>query len=386
MGYYQIETGTCNGRGFSGADPNGFLAKFVTWVVKPIGSGGPGWFIIDDQSALGTDPYIVVSDVAAPVVNDYNTGQSGNAPKFLRLTLETAQPGRVYMRPYLWWDAVSHTGQARWFNGFVATLDDSDFVYDFRGGQECLIIQSRVGTDWDNFVLDDFLGDPNLLEPVTKVGVLAGGITAGSDVVVTLGAGEAVNFTQDKFYYIFDFDGHTWVDYVKVTNVNPGADQITLELVNEDYPAGAVVSSYAHRYYCMANWNYSRKSSIPVWSYNGNAVSLSTGTSQHTAACWLDILEKAIGVMSPDDQNIWAMHKMQIVERYPQTGFNDDLNRSYGLTQNAYVSAKGNMARGQDGITLNSVDWLFFQQHNEMCTDSSESGVAVLLRDTIDTP
>ena len=29
-----VEAGTATGRGFAGVDPDGFLAKFKTWVVK----------------------------------------------------------------------------------------------------------------------------------------------------------------------------------------------------------------------------------------------------------------------------------------------------------------------------------------------------------------
>ena len=28
----------------------------------------------------------------------------------------------------------------------IATYDDADFIYDFRGGEECLIINAKLGT------------------------------------------------------------------------------------------------------------------------------------------------------------------------------------------------------------------------------------------------
>lgn len=56
------EQSTCDGRGFVGSDADGFLANFYNWVTRsPVASpaakstGGPGWYIHDDQSKLSDE-------------------------------------------------------------------------------------------------------------------------------------------------------------------------------------------------------------------------------------------------------------------------------------------------------------------------------------------
>ena len=45
--------------------------------------------------------FIVVSDTASPVVNDYNTGPSGNAPKFLKVGYGVDEAGYVRVIGYM---------------------------------------------------------------------------------------------------------------------------------------------------------------------------------------------------------------------------------------------------------------------------------------------
>ena len=383
---YQIESGLCHGRGFSGSDPDGFLAKFVTWVVKTPAAGGPGWFIIDDQSALGTDPYIVISDVASPAVNDYNTGQSGGAPKYVRLLLPTSSPGRIDLIGYLWWDSVSHTGQSVWFHYYIATGDDVDFVYDFRGGDECIGIASRIGTDWDHFFYDDWEGDTSLVEGPDKVGVLQSGVTNGTSVVLQLDTGEASNFTQDNYYYIIDLDGHIWGNYVKVTNVNLGLDQITVDEISFDFPSGAVISSYPIRHYAVGTWHIAgtAQNAFPMVSAkvgSDSPIALTGESDWLWQAMQADFLFQAIDRGAPNDDGDFVIQKPIVVEYRSQNSQSIDANRTYGSTKNTYLVKIGTMAQMQDGRIIGGDNWIFASR-SDFLFNGASADLGVLIPDT----
>jgi hypothetical protein len=476
MAVFQIESGTATGRGFSGVDPDGYLAKFLSWVKRPAvdgssqtftadagtdictasthgyvdgdevrltttgtlpdglslatsyyviygdadtfqlaetyadaiagtevniidtGSGthsvyalggGAGWYIHDDQSALGTNPYIIVTDTASPAVNDYNTSPSGNAPKFIRVMLTTSEAGYIRCAGYMWWNNSTHTGYGLWNQRRLATLDSADFAYDFRGGAECMIIQTRIGSSWETYATDDFVGDTNLLEAATKVGTLQSGISAGSSVVLQLDTGEAANFTEGKYYYLYDFDDHTWATYTRCSGVDTGADQITVVTAGYDFPAGAVISSYAHRYYNVgevenleAFYNQYR-STIPFYSDVGTGVFYNQSGVIY-GACSITYAEGYIARLDPDDESYYAVQRPGIFEYYRENngaGSTTACNRGYGVTKNLYVTSTTNMTPALDGKIIGGENWLYFRTTSDLFT-APPSTVAVLFRDT----
>ena len=396
MAVWQIETDVCHGRGFSGADPDGFLANFHAWVVKTPATGGPEWYVYDDQSAAGTDPYIVICDVEVPVVNDYDTGKSGGAPKFIKIGLITTEAGYIRVQPYLWWNNSTQTGYGLWAGYRIETYDDADFVYDFRGGDEAMILQARLGTAWDTFILDDFVTDANLLEADTIVGTFQSGITAsGSPVVVQLDTGEAANFTIDNDYYVMDFDGHTWLDYLTVTARDLGTDQITCSSLNYDFPAGAVIGAYLHRYYTSSNgmttsaadMNYSIRQYMKI-----PYCSAAAGHEIHNQAgyiyggCKFDAAFNYLFAMNPNDTGVYAVQRPGIVEYYRENDnyfgtYSNSMNRAYGVAKNIYVTQVGTMAAGQDGRTIAAKNYLYFQLLSVM-SHSGSAQVGLMILDT----
>jgi hypothetical protein len=392
MAVWQKETDSCTGRGFSATAANGFLAKFYTWVTKAAASGGPAWYMHDDQSALATDPYIVVCDVSSPTVNDYNTGKSGGAPKFLKVGLVTTESGYIRCQAYLWWDNSTQTGYGLWSGNRLETYDSADFGYDFRGGDDGLVIQTRLGTAWDTFIIDDFVGDSNLLEGTSATGVLQSGITAGSSVVLQLDTGEAANFTENQYYYIYDFDSHSWVNYTKCTNVNTGSDQITLETLAQNFPAGAVVSSYAHRYYTCTNDPTSNVNDINYSNGNLKIPYCSSDVDQtyvfHDQTtiiygfCRFDFATNTISGLAPDDYGVYAVQRPLIAEygkENTQYVVDTDMNRAYGVAKNVYITKTGTMAQMVDGRTINSKNYLYFQPANKIYQAGSSTYCGLIL-------
>lgn len=165
---FNIEQAVCTGRGFDAA---GFLGKFRTWITKaplagPGGGGGPGWYEHDvSQVAAGTDPYIVVSDK--------NAAGPNVVAKYIQAKLPSATSGRVDLYFYLYWNPTLHKGYGLYNARAIPTLDAADFIYDFRGGPECLLIQSLTSTNWDGAFIDEWTADPNLLDSVSATTAVA---------------------------------------------------------------------------------------------------------------------------------------------------------------------------------------------------------------------
>jgi hypothetical protein len=391
-----MESGSCHGRGFSGADPNGFLAKFKTWIetAPGVSSGGPGWTIIDDQSAAVSNPYIVVCDIAAPVVNDYNTGMNGGPPKFVQVGMTTTQAGYIYCKSWCWWDVGTSTGRGQWNGYLIATYDDADFAYDFRGGDDCLIIQARTGSSWATFVLSEWTGDANLVQGTGVVGVLDGGVTSGSNKVLQLHTGEGANFADslNKYCYIYDFVGHTWVNYVKITDIsNIASDQITVDTLGYAFPDGSVIGAYVHRWVSCGNGTWDNNNynyANCVFPYYSGAVGYvfhnQTGTIY--SAVQADYAGAAINHMCPDDEGVYAVMRPGLCE-YGRpnsplyTGsYTDGMNREYGIVNKIYCTKMGTMSAGLDGRIIGGNQWLFFKSLNALFY-SGDSAIATLFLD-----
>jgi hypothetical protein len=77
MAGFQVEQGSCLGRGFADVDTNGFLAKFKTWVVKTYVNGGANWVILRDASAAPTAISFTVNtttDICTATAHGLKTG------------------------------------------------------------------------------------------------------------------------------------------------------------------------------------------------------------------------------------------------------------------------------------------------------------------------
>jgi hypothetical protein len=344
-------------------------ANAMLGTAKDLTSTGSGTHTITPYEF-----FIVVCDTASPAVNDYNTGPGGNAPKFLKVGYLTTEAAYIRVSGYLWWDRTNHIGRGLWAGYRVATYDAADFAYDFRGGAEQLIFQARLGTAWTHAMIDDSIGDTNFLEAANKVGVLQSGVTAGSSVVLPLASGQELNFTVNNYYYIYDFNEHTWVNYFKVTAVDTGAHTITADVLYQNFPTGSVVSPYAHRYYMKTTTANNGTAElcqnglvIPYYSSTTNGYvihnpSLNTGLIYGAASfSWMTGL---IGVLIPDDLGYYACQKPSI---YENARPNDSyyvtyilsMNRCYGVAKNTYVTYKSTMAQMLDYRTIGSADWLY---------------------------
>lgn len=384
------EQDVCHGRGFDEGHANkGWLENFYRWVTRAPeaspsskSSGGPGWYIIDDQHDAGSDPYIVVSNhQAATVAADPNNVSHQDDPHIiLQVGLYTTISGRVFIKHWGFWDASGHEGWLLIQRALLYTYDDADFVYDFRGGPTFMSLATRRGSTWEMFTCGKWTADSVLCEDTTVCGAFQAGVSAGSDVAVQLGAGEAANFTENGFYYVMDIDNnggayHCWVNYVKVTEVNTYTDVVHLQQIRHDFPAGTIIAAYPIRLYNLADrpegGSTSRRIRIPMcsskstdgsdWSY-----CISDGTSNQTwdgrgaISCYLDNNTTLLTHICPDDVGNYAIQRGYLVEEYKGDTASDagDMNRAYGSPEEIYVSSNENIAKMLDGREYNSRNYI----------------------------
>jgi len=346
--------------------------------------------------------YIIVCDVEAPVVNDYNTGPTGLPPKFFKLGFVDSEAGYVRMQSLLWWDTSTHTPYGYWMGNRISTYDSAEFVYDFHGGDGGLFLFSQLGATWYRIYVDEWEGISSLLESTAKVGVLQSGITAGSNVVLTMAtAGQAANFTVGKFYYLYDYSGHTWVNYVRVTDRDLGLNTVTINICYKNFPTGSVLCAYAHRFYSYGQWYLPDHLMDGYQSYSGAGVQVRipycsskqapSGSSSYVhfnqnsyipgPAVTLQYDDSALSVNPPDDEGNYYAIRYRIAESFDSFGFSYtpvDMNRIYGKSTHIIRTYRGAMGQMSNFRTMNSKDWLYISLNTDVngdCVLHTESAV-----------
>lgn len=157
MAAWQKESGSAKGRSFGTTDGvPGFLNRLKAWIVKVPASGGPGWYIIDDETANPTNPHIVCSNVS---------GQPTNASrsKIVRFGF-SANAGVVTVDFYMHRDVTANTNIRQTAGYTIETTDLFEYGYDFRGGPECLLLMTNISGNWDWAFIDEWEGDPLFVE------------------------------------------------------------------------------------------------------------------------------------------------------------------------------------------------------------------------------
>lgn len=215
MASFQKESGTAKGRGFGSVDgvPS-FMNRLKTWITKLAVNGGPAWYILDDQSALSVNPYIVISDKS--------TITNGNRNKVIIIYVPNssgATSDRIYVEYYWSWNTTTHTGIGRYAGHRINTEDTNEFAYDFRGGPEGLLIMTRtLGSTWTWTFIDEWVGNSNLVEDESgHTGTLSANwlVESGDNNNQLSGyeglTGVAANLdVNNKLYFSITFSSPNW--------------------------------------------------------------------------------------------------------------------------------------------------------------------------------
>jgi hypothetical protein len=310
----------------------------------------------------------------------------------MKATLLNSEAGYVRIRFLMWWDTTAKRGFGHWAGYRITTSDDADFAYDFRGGAETMIVQSRIGTSWTCCGMSDFVGDAELLEGTDKIGVLQAGITAGSEVVLQLDTGEAENFTVGNKYFIYDFDDHTWGNLCEVTATNTSLDQITIDTADYNYPAGAVIGAYVHRWIAFGNGtatgatniNQSNASTIPYinatagYSFHNQYGSILSGAFGSICSGYLDRV-------APNSKGYWGTEDLYVIEynRQNTSGSSSDAaHEAYGTVKNVIATNAGTLSAGLDGRTVAGTNYMYFLLMSSLFAGGSSSFAALFLDTT----
>lgn len=328
-------------------------------------------------------------NTASPTANDIDTDPSSGPPKFMKISMLASESGYIRIQFAMWHNTTTHFTYGYWFGQRVATYDDADFPYYFRGGEQCVIAQSRYEGTYYCAGMDEFVGDSNLLEGTDKYGILQSGASAGSSVVLQLDTGEAANITVDKYYYLWDFNDTSFVQYVKVTARDLGTDQVTIETLAENVASGAVLSAYTHRWVGFGNGKYTSDnmcqdstydsiSKIPYCSsYNSgdNSYCFHDQVGAISGAIQLCEAGEYLSTMNPDDEGNYAVMRPGITEYYREntttSSVYTEMNRGYGVLRNTYMCMKNSMVASSDGYTINSTNYLYFNNDSEIFNNGS---------------
>lgn len=321
--------------------------------------------------------FVVITDTLNPVVNDYNTSPCGIAPKFLKIGYLNSESGYFRMQGLLWWNKTDHLPIQYWSGHLSSSYDSAIFTYQLIAGDEFFFVATKLGTTWYQQFVDTFTGLSSKLEAITKVGVLQGGITSGLSKVLQLASGQAANFTLNKFYYLYDFSSGSRINYIKVTAIDLGLDQVTIDGCDRNFPAGAVLTPYAHRYYAFGYRYYGNVGLVNIagsYSGNFNDYSLtipycSSNTESHVShnnqgvislGSPISFYTDAISIGTPDDEGYYDCIKALVRESISGGDLNTGMNRVYGKTNNMLQTTRGSMDQMGSYRTLLGIDYLYF--------------------------
>lgn len=394
------ETDTCHGRGFSEADLLGsIIQNFQNWIVRsPVASpvskstGGPGWYIIDDQSGLPTDPYIVVANNEAKFFDtthvDVDPNKIDNPHKVVKLTIPTSTAGIVNIECYLWWDNQTQTGYFNWLNYDIPTLDDADFLYDFRGGPRFFSFGARstawrhfILTDWDN--LSPYTEDPSVASKITS------GVTSGTSVKVYVPDNSI--YTTGYPYFIFDANGVENINQAVIESKgNDGADYVVLNELTQNFAADSVLCEYLHRY--SAWYSDGLALLIPYCSYKTTDAEYSDNYITHRSGGYYPqastlFNHTLIRRASPRNNGEYAVSNPVLLENLNarSSPFNKryiGMDMLYGKMAGIFVSSTNNLVIMETARDIEGYDHIYLgNKYRSWGGSSGNTDIAVLIPD-----
>jgi len=399
---FNRERSDCFGKVFSAVPPydDSFLSNLANWIVRPVtftpvikSSGGPGWYMIDNTyqySPDGTDHYYIVVSNHQDVDGGQGVSEAPNKwdepHKVLQIGYYGSGGGYIQISGWLWWDAAgvsgpAHTGYHEWFRTNIDTLDDGEFIYDFRGGPRLISIAAKKSGDWDGIVLMDwdptnkYWGDQ---DPTTVGAVITNSPSAGTTVTINfLDYATASQFQLNKYYAIIDFNGNTKYDFVKVVRAAvPSADNtIEVDRLLYSYTSNGtstdlsnpVMSLYPHRYIVFGDHPTGGQGYWTVSPYctfrstlNDSSKMKGLNGIEHRFTCRSELLFR----MNRDDNgNYWAIppviHEFKNNGTSYQGNFNVDMNHAYGIPVETYYATNSGITQMEGGRNINGEPYIY---------------------------
>lgn len=303
-----------------------------------------------------------------------------------------------FLRFPLWWNVSTHRAYGI-YSGclYTVTINDSAWhSYSFRGNTNSLFIACThgyplpgTGVGWYSVRTGDWEASTDFVEDPSKTGTLISGATAGNNVVLSLGSGQAANFTIGNRYFLYDFGGHTWLNYVGIVARDLGADTITVDTIFRNFPSGSVIAAYPHRFHVTTgnvtqyqysgdhNWTETPNitqipyMSSPIEAYNMHPQSGMIYT-QAALDCKSIILTSTT---STGANTYYYCQRPILVEYINASSVLTDMNRIYGTLQDVYLTYGSGISSYVDKRIIGGIDY-------KALTNSAPSGLTFLVRDS----
>ena len=330
--------------------------------------------------------------------NQSETPAPNDVVRYLKIWHEGSVSKALYIQEVLYWNPTTHIGYGYWSGRKASPGTSGSITYDLRGNTTFLAITANLAGVNQQIIFDTFTAPTSLIEATSKTGALTSGVTAGSSVVLPLNAGQYQNFTVGNYYYIYDMVSHTWVDYIKVTGIDTVGNTITADLIRYNYPAGAVIGAYPHRF-CSFGYNDNSSgnqdniittnggtnASIPYMSRSQYCVHNQTGTINISAKMEVRSILNSQSLSQPDDQsNYYALRPViSELSDNTSTALSTSANRILGTADNLYLSSTANNTANVTQRLIGGYYYkTFMQAYYCTISTSSDQYVAVEVQDT----
>lgn len=231
---------------YSATSAEDFIDKIVEIAVAA------GWTLYDDLRS--GSPYAVVLK---------STGESGTERPAYFYLKKSSTTNRIDYKIHMFWDNSAHTGTYATSSGYQFLSCSWTVTFDcyVTANKDALLFAALDSAKWN------FSGI-YLFEPITNdaLGTLQSGVSAAEPAVCQLASGEANGFEVGGTYQIVDDDNR---QAVVVSAVDTGTHQITIEDLNYDFSAGAVVGNSPYRWVTHVGL-YQQINSPVRWGRNGS--------------------------------------------------------------------------------------------------------------------
>lgn len=340
-------------------------------------------------------PYVVVSNYASPAV------MGGSDCHILKLGYYDSIASYIYIQQYLSPGVDSNSLPYGCFSGhWLKTVDAGPFTYDIRGGEEFLLLQSRIPADamWYRTGCDSMTRLPQLCEdPSSVYGVVTesgvdNSYTPGtvSQVVNLASSAQANSFTQDNWYYIIffglDVSGNRrgniiygQIDAIGTADGLAADNQIRFNYLSgpshdrDIIYDGAIVTPYYHFLFAFGNKTGSFASgtytcnmceyntvngNLPYSSFQGtNDGYVHDGDYDYIESTSYGYCDYFLQKAAQDD-NRFPIQKPLIGEIYHGGGSNANMNRGYAELNNFALVDDGGFTDMEYGVTVSGEDWI----------------------------
>ena len=365
--YWVIKTGA-NTFKVSGSLSNAYAGSPIDITTQ----GTVGHHIIIDG------PYVLVSNVAAPAINE--------VCHVVKVGYKTAEAGYIRVSMFVGYDDANKIPVGLWDGRRLGSVDAGAFVYDFRGGDQGMIIQTLT-TQWYTSGVDTWTGSANFVEGTGVSTDLTGIAAAGA--LVNIEVTDSSSFSVNKYYYIWDMSAVPMVNYVKCT-ATPDGTHITVDVLTNTFPVGSIIAAYSHRHVAFGTSPLTGSdeglnayfSKMPYCSAAAGFV-FNDQNGTIYGACAPSVETSAIAANAPNDESFYAVQRGFVTEYFRENGFNTStgMNRSYGITNNVYFTQDTSLSKAIHGRTIGGKNYLYFQKGSEAFQNGS-SAQATLFLDT----